>query len=110
MAKTKIVLQRMHMLAIAKRIIAALLLAVMFAIVNAIGSIRRPFHITQGSDPHSAIVWDGILCMLLVYGLVLLVAAFFNFFRATAVWISIALVFAGIVGFLNGYDSAWYGF
>jgi hypothetical protein len=43
--------------AITMRVIATLSLAVVFWIVNVVGSIKRPFDLTQGSDIHTAFLW-----------------------------------------------------
>jgi hypothetical protein len=98
------------MLAITMRIIATLLLAVVFWIVNVVGSVKRPFHMIQGANMQTAFLWDGILCMFLVCGLILAVAAFFNCLRTVALLSSIALVLAATAGGLGGHDSAFWGF
>jgi hypothetical protein len=96
------------MIAVRNHIIATLLLAIPFWVVNFLGSMKVPFHI-EGSEVH-AIRWDGILCMLIAYAICLILAAFFRWVRTIAISGAIALIFVAIDGYFAGYDRVWYGF
>jgi hypothetical protein len=98
------------MIAVRNHIIATILLAIPFWVVNFLGSIKAPFHIVEGSDIHTAIRWDGILCMLIAYAICLILAAFFRWVRMIAISGAIALVFVAVDGYFAGYDRVWYGF
>src|ERR1700751_3368055 len=98
------------MIAIRNHIIATLLLAIPFWVVNFLGSINAPFHSVHGSDLRTAIQWDGILYMLISYAICLTLAVFLRWVRMIAISGAIALVFVAVDGYFAGYDRVLYGF
>ena len=88
-----------------KRVLATTAHFLLFLFLDAVGSLfYHPFHIQTSlsgtaSAPRS-FVWDGIVLMLLVYGLVLLIAVFRKRLRAIAPGSTVAFVFAALAGYL----------
>jgi hypothetical protein len=97
------------MLIVTKQIISISLQTPILWLGNVIGSFGRPFNSSSGRYPETGIVWDGVLCMLGVYFVIVTTAALSK--RLHAVWLSstVALVLAAIFGYFGGYDSMWHG-
>jgi hypothetical protein len=98
------------MIAVRNHIIAALLLAILFWVVNFLGSINAPFHNVHGSDLRTAIQWDGILCMLIAYAICLILSVLFRWVQMIAISGAIALVLVAVDGYFAGYDRVLHGF
>ena len=88
-----------------KKAIAAIGQFLLFLFVDAVGSlVYHPFHVqTQLAGTPLApriFIWDGVILMVLVYVLLLLLQAVRKRIRATALPISLALIFAALAGYL----------
>ena len=85
------------------KVLSVVLQFVLFLITYAVGSFfLHPFHVQTVLADHGngtrIMFWDGLLLMLLLYGLVLLIEALTRQFRRSAVWSTVAVVLAGVCG------------
>jgi len=86
-----------------KSFFAVLLQSLLFLLVFAAGSFAyHPFHLETtlaAVDGRSrSFVWDGVLLMLLAYGVVLLVELVWKRLRSSGPWTSLALLLAALAG------------
>ena len=95
------------MLGAIKRMISVVIQTFLFWIVNFIGFITEPFKIEHDVALMNARIlwWDGILCILIAYGVVLLCGAYWKRLPMMAVESTIALVLAILLGYWSGFDS-----
>jgi hypothetical protein len=92
-------------MALMKNVIAVLFQFFLFLLVFAAGSLLfHPFRLETALAPADGrtrvFLWDGVLLMGLAYGLVLLLAAGRRRLRSAAGAASLALVLAGLVGWM----------
>jgi hypothetical protein len=76
---------------------------VLYLITYAAGSFfLHPFHVqtvlADNGTGTRIMIWDGLLLMLVLFGLVLLIEALMRQFRRLAVWSTVAVVLAGVCG------------
>jgi hypothetical protein len=83
-----------------KRFVVVLAQFLLFLLVFAAGSfLYHPFHIETALDGRTrSFVWDGVLLLLLTYGVVLLIELLRKRLRTAGPWTSLALVLAGLAG------------
>ncbi len=85
------------------KFLSVLLQFVLFLVTYAVGSFfLHPFHVqtvlSSSGTGTRIMFWDGLLLMLLLYGLVLLIEALMRQFRRSAMWSTVAVVLAGALG------------
>jgi hypothetical protein len=88
-----------------KKAIAVVLQFLLFLLVFAVGSLLfHPFHVetTMASVEGQTrlFLWDGVLLMVLTYGLILLLEAARRRLRRSVGGSSLALILAGLAGWL----------
>jgi hypothetical protein len=89
-----------------ERTISISLQTLLFWIVNIIGSFTRPFQIRSDLGLiDQDILWDGILYMLLAYGVALLFGARYKRLPMMVIESTIAFAIAVLLGYWTGYDS-----
>jgi len=91
-----------------KRAVSILSQFLLFLFVDAAGSIfYHPFHIQTALSGSALVqrsfVWDGVILMLLVYLLMLLIAALRKRLRFSAPASTVALALAGLAGYLEKF-------
>ena len=78
----------------------------LFLVTFALGSfVLHPFHVQTvlGSSDATHVrsfVWDGLLLMLILYALVLVVEALMKRLRGSALWSTLAVALAGVLGLM----------
>jgi hypothetical protein len=78
---------------------------VLFLVTFALGSfVLHPFHVQTALAPSATqtrvFIWDGVLMMLLLYGLVLVLELALKAIKRAAPWSTLAVLLAGLLGFL----------
>ncbi len=86
-----------------KSVLFALLKFFLFLIVFAAGSFLPPFHIEHAlnvtPDGTRMFIWDGVLLMTLLFGVILLIEALRKRISSSGPWTAAAFVVAGIAGY-----------
>jgi hypothetical protein len=90
-----------------KKTISVVLQTILLLLANMAGLILQPFHKTQiiaSNVPGvtHTFVWDGILSMLVIYVLIVIVEAARKRLPSSAIWSTVALIVALIVGRIAG--------
>jgi hypothetical protein len=87
-----------------KKIIFTILKLVLFLLVFGVGSLFPPFHIEHvlSTTPGGTRIFiaDGLLLMLAVYVVVVVVEVLRKRLSASAPWTTLALILAGLLGFM----------
>lgn len=88
-----------------RNILSCLLQCVLFLVTFALGSfVLHPFNVRTALAPTATqtrvFIWDGVLMMLLLYVLVLLLELALKKIKRAAPWSTLAVLLAGLAGFL----------
>lgn len=87
------------------RIVSCVVQCVLFLVTFALGSfVLHPFNVRTVLLPSATqtrvFIWDGLLLMLMLYVLVLLIEVLMKQVKRAAPWSTLALLLAGLLGFL----------
>jgi uncharacterized membrane protein len=92
---------------VANRIFLVAMQTILLLIANYIGHFAMPFQIKQDVTfvDSGIFLWDGVLCVVGVYIVILLIEVLCRRSLAAAVGSTIALVLAAILGYWSGLDA-----
>jgi hypothetical protein len=84
-----------------KKIFVAVAEFLFFLVLDIVGGVfYHPFHVQTLLQAARSFVWDGVLFMLIAFLLLLLIAAVRRRLASSVLPLAIALVLAGLAGFL----------